>query len=202
MKTSLVVLVAGASFLSASAKSPEVASSDRWETLRAINWVENPTNHGRPGRHGELGPYQFRPATWRMHTERPFVQAVQRAAADEVAVKHYDWIKSSLERNAVEPTAFNIALAWNCGVSAVLSGRAPDVSYRYAKRVTNLVDTLKQRSQQRDADLAQQNVWPEVVEPSGAPRFNLEELESQASEQATEGFRVFTGGHRFVLAAG
>lgn len=202
MKTSLVVLVAGASFLSAGAKTPEVAASDRWETLRAINWVENPTNHGRPGRHGELGPYQFRPATWRMHTERPFVQAVQRAAADEVAVKHYDWIKRSLERNSVDPTPFNIALAWNCGVSAVLSGRAPSVSYRYAKRVTNLVDTLKQRSQQREADFAQQNLWHDGVEPAAASSFNLEELESRAAEQATESFRVFTGGHRFLLAAG
>lgn len=120
-------------------------ADDRWETLRAINWVENPTNHTKMGRHGELGPYQFRPATWRMHTRKPFRHAVERQAADEVAVKHYEWIKRTLERAGVDATPFNIAMAWNTGVGNVLNGRVPQVSYDYATRVTNLVQTFKQR---------------------------------------------------------
>lgn len=124
----------------------KAAADDRWETLRAINWVENPTNHTRMGRFGELGPYQFRPTTWRMHSKRPFIQATQREAADEVAVKHYEWLKRSLENAGVDATPFNIAMAWNSGVNNVLKGRVPTVSYDYATRVTNLVQTFKQRA--------------------------------------------------------
>jgi hypothetical protein len=120
-------------------------ASDRWETLRAINWVENPTNQTAVGRFGELGPYQFRPGTWRMHTDKPFRLAVSKPVADEIAVKHYEWIKRTLEQRGVDANVFNIAMAWNCGVEAVLSGRAPTVSYHYAERVTNLVETFKQR---------------------------------------------------------
>lgn len=126
-------------------------ADDRWETLRAINWVENPTNHTRMGRFGELGPYQFRSATWKMHTKRPFSQATQREAADEVAVKHYEWIKRTLAEAGVDANSFNIAMAWNCGVNNVLKGRVPAVSYDYASRVINLVQTLKQQASTRVA---------------------------------------------------
>ena len=124
----------------------EMAADERWQTLRAINWVENPTNHTKTGRFGELGPYQFRPTTWRMHTKRPFAQAIHREASDEVAVKHYEWIKRTLEKSGVDASPFNIAMAWNSGVSNVLNGRVPTVAYDYATRVTNLVQTFKQRS--------------------------------------------------------
>lgn len=163
-------------------------ASDRWETLRAINWVENPTNQTLVGRFGELGPYQFRPATWRMHTNKPFRLAIQRDTADEVAVKHYEWIKRTFEQAGVEPTAFNIAMAWNCGVSAVLNGRVPSVTHNYAERVRNLVETLKQRAQ------------PMAVEEKPAerrdPGLNLQ-LDNDGLR-----FRVLQDGSpRFVLAA-
>jgi hypothetical protein len=131
-------------------------ADDRWETLRAINWVENPTNHTRMGRFGELGPYQFRPATWRMHTRKPFSMATQREAADEVAVIHYDWIKAKLEEAGLDATTFNIAMAWNTGVTNVINGHAPSVSYNYAERVVNLVHTFKQHV-------------PAPVEPAAEP---------------------------------
>ncbi|MBI2517321.1 MAG: hypothetical protein HYV95_10450 [Opitutae bacterium] len=124
---------------------PCAVASERWETLRAINWVENPTNHTHYGSKGELGPYQFRRDTWRMHTRKPFTLATDRATADEVAVIHYEWLKRQLADAGVEPTAFNIAMAWNCGVNAVISGRAPTVSYRYAEQVTNLVESFQSR---------------------------------------------------------
>lgn len=131
--------------VSALAFTINASADDRWETLRAINWVENPTNHTRMGRFGELGPYQFRAGTWRMHTRRPFTQAIQREAADEVAVAHYEWIKRNLEEAGVDATTFNIAMAWNSGVNNVIRGRAPSVSYNYAERVTNLVQSFKHR---------------------------------------------------------
>ena len=163
-------------------------ASDRWETLRAINWVENPTNQTRTGRFGELGPYQFRPATWRMHTDKPFRLALDRAVADEVAVKHYEWIKHTLEQAGVEASAFNIAMAWNCGVDAVLSGRVPSASYNYAGRVTNLVDALKERLQ------------PVAVEEKSVPDHDTDfNLDGSGTELR---FRVMQDAPRFVLVAG
>jgi hypothetical protein len=159
-------------------------ASDRWETLRAINWVENPTNQTQVGRFGELGPYQFRPGTWRMHTDKPFRQAIQREAADEVAVKHYEWIKRSFQKAGVEPNVFNIAMAWNCGVEAVLSGRAPTVSYHYAERVSNLVESLKDRNR------------PELAEESRQAGRN-EEYTGEGQVR----FRILQDTPRFVLAA-
>lgn len=163
-------------------------ASDRWETLRAINWVENPTNQTHMGRFGELGPYQFRPATWRMHTDKPFRQAIDRAVADEVAVKHYEWIKRTFEQAGVEPSVFNIAMAWNCGVDAVLSGRAPSVSYNYAERVSNLVASLKERTQP-------------AVAAEALPAGRSEDLNIDERGDNQVRFRILQDTPRFVLAA-
>ncbi len=133
-----LLLLAGLTVASATA-----AASDRWMTLQAINWVENPNNSTRVGPHGELGPYQFRRATWRMYTRKPFALAVQREDADEVAVKHYEWLKRGLQSGGLDPTPFNIALAWNAGLDEVINGRAPDSAYRYAEQVNNLVGSLR-----------------------------------------------------------
>jgi hypothetical protein len=161
--------------------------SDRWETLRAINWVENPTNQTTVGRFGELGPYQFRPATWRMHTQKPFRSAIQREVADEVAVKHYEWIKRTFEQAGVEPSVFNIAMAWNCGAQAVISGRAPAVSYNYAQRVTNLVEVLKERTQAEAAAIEQG--------PAAA-----EQPDVEVRSEGQVRFRILQDTPRFVLA--
>jgi hypothetical protein len=126
---------------------PGLGASERAETLRAINWVENPTNHTRRGSRGELGPYQFMPHTWRLHTRAPFSQAVLRAQADLIAVKHYEWLKDGLREAGIDPNPYNIALAWNCGLGAVKSGRIPAVSYGYAERVQNLVEQQRARRQ-------------------------------------------------------
>lgn len=117
-------------------------ASDRWETLQAINWVENPRNSTKPGPHGELGPYQFLEKTWRMHTRQPFSMAVQRQQADEVAVAHYEWLRKGLERNGVAATPYNIAMAWNAGLSAVINGRIGNGTRTYARQVVNLVEEL------------------------------------------------------------
>lgn len=161
-------------------------AGDRWETLRAINLVENPTNQTHVGRFGELGPYQFRPATWRMHTDKPFRLAVQREAADEVAVKHYNWIKRSLEQANVHASAFNIAMAWNCGLETVLRGRAPAASYDYAQRVANLIEISQEPSVQP--------VAPSNLVPSTPHRVYFDENAESLR------FRILAPGPRFVLA--
>lgn len=158
-------------------------ADDRWATLRAINWVENPTNHTRMGRFGELGPYQFRAGTWRMHTKKSFQLANQREAADSVAIQHYEWIKRSLVKAGVDASPFNIAMAWNSGVDNVLNGRAPSVSYDYAQRVTNLVHTFKHNAPRATVAAAADLPAVEVKRPvigmvhfavlPDAPRFEI-----------------------------
>lgn len=162
---SILLLVVAVSGLSATAS----ASTERAEVLRAINWVENPTNHARRGAHGELGPYQFRAQTWQLHTRKSFSLAVIREHADEVAVKHYEWIKRGLERAGIDPNPYNIAMAWNSGLGSVLNGKVPDVTYNYAQRVSNLVETQRQQRLGRAVAAV-----PNRSSPATAPTFRLE----------------------------
>jgi hypothetical protein len=162
---SILLLVVAVSGLSATAS----ASTERAEVLRAINWVENPTNHARRGAHGELGPYQFRAQTWQLHTRKSFSLAVIREHADEVAVKHYEWIKRGLERAGIDPNPYNIAMAWNSGLGSVLNGKVPDVTYNYAQRVSNLVETQRQQRLGRAVAAV-----PNRGSPAAAPTFRLE----------------------------
>ncbi len=118
-------------------------AAGRWETLEAIHWVENPHNSTRLGAHGELGPYQFRQSTWRMYSRRPFYEAINRQYSDEVAIKHYEWLKEGLARAGLDATPYNIAMAWNAGLDAVIGHHVPSASRAYAEQVTNLVDEVK-----------------------------------------------------------
>jgi len=129
----------------------EARASSRWETLEAIHSVENPFDRQTPGPCGELGAYQFRQDTWRMYSHRAFNEALDRRYSDEVAVRHYDWLKATLERNGLEASIYNIALAWNAGIGAVVNGRAPASSRDYATRVENIAVDLHSR-QLRVAD--------------------------------------------------
>jgi hypothetical protein len=114
-------------------------ASSRWATLEAIHNLENPRNSPKPGPFGELGAYQFRVTTWQMHTSLPFRQALDRRFSDLVAVEHYEYLKSRLEAARVPATPYNIALAWNGGITAAISGKAPRAAHSYAERVANLV---------------------------------------------------------------
>lgn len=117
---------------------PPAVACERWETLQAIHWVENPHNSTKPGPCGELGAYQFREGTWRMHTQVPFRQAIDRTHADAVAIRHYEWIKRGLVRAGLPVTPYHIALAWNGGLAATVRGRISASTRNYAERVSNL----------------------------------------------------------------
>jgi hypothetical protein len=129
-------------FLGAAAPA---AASERWATLEAIHLLENPYDSARPGSLGELGAYQFREETWRMHTSAPFSLALDRRVSDAVAVKHYDWLKGELERRGLQATSFKIALAWNGGLGAALAGRPAPSTVDYATRVANLAAQFQHR---------------------------------------------------------
>lgn len=121
-------------------------AASRWATLEAIHRLENPRNLTRPGRYGELGAYQFRASTWQMHTKEPFHRALDRGVADRVAVKHYEWLKRGLERAGLQASPYNIALAWNGGLTAAIKGRAPRVAHAYAQRAENIAEVLSGRT--------------------------------------------------------
>ena len=127
--------------------SGESRAASRWATLEAIHALENPRNLSRPGPFGELGAYQFREMTWRIHTTVPFAQALNRQVSDQVAILHYDWLKRGLEQARLPVTSYNIALAWNGGLNAVRRGSAPSVAHDYASRAVNLADSFESRAQ-------------------------------------------------------
>jgi hypothetical protein len=116
----------------------DVNASERWATLEANHQLENPRDTAQPGPCGELGAYQFREQTWKMHTFAPFSRALDRRSSDAVAVKHYDWLKTELSRRGIEVTPYTIALAWNGGLRAVIEPAPPAVIVDYASRVANL----------------------------------------------------------------
>lgn len=140
-RVGVVLLLAGAMIWGCGS----LQAGQRWETLEAIHWIENPSNSTKPGPHGELGAYQFRECTWRMHTAEPFACALRRADSDMVAVAHYEWIKRGLERAGLAVTTYNVALAWNGGLTATVTGHAPAASRDYAERVTNIADEIRRR---------------------------------------------------------
>ena len=129
----LPVLFAAALFFPKQAQA-----SERWATLEAIHQLENPQDSSEPGTNGELGAYQFREDTWKMHSSAPFRRALDRRTSDVVAVKHYEWIKGELERRGVTPTPYRIALAWNGGIGAVFLDNPPASAVDYAARAANL----------------------------------------------------------------
>jgi hypothetical protein len=119
------------------------AGPTRSETLDAIHRVENPLNLTRPGKFGELGAYQFRQGTWKMHTDLPFELALDRVQSEEIAIRHYEWIKRGLARHGLPQTPYYIAMAWNGGLSSVIRGRSSIAARDYAERVSNLVADLR-----------------------------------------------------------
>ena len=51
--------------------------------------------------------------------------ALDPALSEEVAVRHYEWIRRGLEKVGRPATPYSIALAWNSGLQAAVTGRSP-----------------------------------------------------------------------------
>lgn len=147
--------------------------------LSGIRVVETQDQlHPPRGKLGERGPYQFRRSTWRMHTSSSFELAENREVANTVAKRHYAWIEAQLRANGIESSAYNVAVAWNAGVNAVIRGSAPAVAHDYATRVINIANALAadvakpQPAQPRLAQEADQAVAPTALPaPVQAPKF-------------------------------
>jgi hypothetical protein len=130
-------------FIGSLLSAPLARASERWETLQAIHMLENPGDSHAPGSLGELGAYQFREQTWKMYTQAPFSRALDRRSSDAVAVKHYDWIKTELEKGGVAVTPYTVALAWNGGIRPVVNGHPSSAAVDYASRAANLAAEFK-----------------------------------------------------------
>ena len=120
----------------------QARATSRAATLEAIHQLENPRDLPTAGPRGELGAYQFRVQTWRMHTAEPFTNALERSASDAVAVKHYEWLRTNLESAGRPATPYTIGLAWNGGLEAAIRGSSPRAAREYAQRVANLTAEL------------------------------------------------------------
>lgn len=146
---------------------PSALAAGRWATLEAIHCLENPRNLTRPGPFGELGAYQFRSSTWRMHTKVPFARANDRRESDLVAIAHYEYLKRGLERNGVPATPYTIALAWNGGLDGAVNGTAPRAAHDYARRAVNLAEEIQTRVTTSDDGVA-------VAEAQPVPRLSFQ----------------------------
>jgi hypothetical protein len=86
---------------------------------------------------GEIGRYQLSLAVWIQH--RPaahFALARDPVTARVVALEHLTWLSRHIR--AVEPTAYDLALAWNAGLTAAALGRLLPCHRNFAQRVANL----------------------------------------------------------------
>jgi hypothetical protein len=113
-------------------------AQSRSATLRAIHSLENPSDRTEPGPGGELGPYQFCATTWRQCSLQPFSSALDPEASEVVAIRYYEWLKGQIERHGMPASTYNIALAWNGGLRAVLGGHPTRSARDYAQRAANL----------------------------------------------------------------
>jgi len=78
-----------------------------------------------------------------MYSRRPFYEAINRQYSDEVAIKHYEWLKEGLSHAGIEATPYNIAMAWNAGLDAVIGHHVPSASRGYAEQVSNIAAEVK-----------------------------------------------------------
>jgi hypothetical protein len=152
LRKSLAVFTAFARFLIGGFLhgAPSASSADLQRTafLNGIALLETGTiDVGRPcakiGRRGERSAWQISPEVWREYCEAPFTRASSdgRLAA-MVAAAHLEWLRLSLEGKGRPATPYNLALAWNAGLGAVLTGKAPPGAHDYAARAVALYEAL------------------------------------------------------------
>lgn len=160
MKSILTLFIVGALSVTGRADTDAV--------LRGIRIVETQDQlHPPRGKLGERGPYQFRRSTWRMHTSSSFALAENREVSNTVAKRHYAWIEEQLASRGVDTNPYNVALAWNAGVNAVIRGSAPAVARDYARRVINIASTFVAEA----AEPAPKPAWqPPTITVDEAPQ--------------------------------
>lgn len=98
---------------------------------------------GRVGKAGEIGPYQMLPGTRADRRRDLRRRGILNPTERQLAEEHLEWIRRGLHAAEVDPSPFNLALCWNAGVRATVTGRAPESSYRYAGRVAGYYENQR-----------------------------------------------------------
>ena len=92
---------------------------------------------------GERSAWQISPHVWSAYSRSPFMRASYDAKLGlTVATAHLHWLHLALERYGLAATPYNLALAWNAGLSATLSGKVPAGAHDYAARFVALYESL------------------------------------------------------------
>lgn len=110
-------------------------------TLWALSQVENPRGVTKLGPAGEVGSYQLTPGVIHdrgRHLTRASDGTAQ-AHADQ-ARAHVPWLAVRCEANGLTASPYNIALAWNAGITRALTRNTSAANRDFAQRVTNLVE--------------------------------------------------------------
>lgn len=108
--------------------------------LWAITQVETPYGTpAHPGPAGETGRYGLTPSV-RLDRGRELRAAGIPVTDENLARAQVEWIRARLIANHSGHTVFDIAVAYNAGVKAKVTGTAPNRSYDYGARVQNLVE--------------------------------------------------------------
>lgn len=104
--------------------------------MPAIKLAEGVKDPAKRGPAGELGWYRVTPAVWMQYCTDPFELCGTDAAFEERVVRvHLQWIHDHLKH----PTIYQMAEAWNAGLTAVKKDQVPASAKDYARRVVNLV---------------------------------------------------------------
>lgn len=101
--------------------------------LRAVALVETGGDAAAIGARGERGAYAMLPVVVAQHGGHGSAEAAREVRR----------IERALQARGVDPLPFNVALAWNAGVTGATTGRAPERSYDYARRVVNLMEASR-----------------------------------------------------------
>jgi hypothetical protein len=116
-----------------------LVAADSAALLHSIAIVED--WRGRVGKAGEIGPYQMLPSTRADRIRDLAARGIVAPTEQQIAQEHVDWLRRELRKAGTEPLPFNLALCWNAGLNATVTGRAPERSYRYACRVVGNLET-------------------------------------------------------------
>lgn len=123
------------------------ASTIDYDALLAVlHQLENPANSRKPGKFGELGPWQITPAVWAEVTNKPFTveNAFDPVLGRKIAYKHVLRLTEAMRQHGIEPNVYKLALAWNAGLGAVFHPEhAPASALLYADRANVLYISKK-----------------------------------------------------------
>jgi hypothetical protein len=121
-------------------KANETVNKSYEQLLDSITLVEGVPYYSFIGKNGERSPYQITINVWYQYCRLPFATASKMDSESKritrlVAIQHLKWISQQIDY----PNAYNMALSWNAGISAMRKNRTTKAQRSYAQRVQNIL---------------------------------------------------------------